>query len=109
VQDLVRPVDHPASARQVAAERACLEVLDGSCRTPLAVLAEPAEGSDGLRLRALVAETDGSAVYRGECAGPAAETAAAVALGRVVGRELRLLAGEAFFAALADGAGAERP
>jgi hydroxymethylbilane synthase len=109
VQDLVRPLDHPTSSRQVTAERACLEVLDGSCRTPIAVLAAPAEGAGALHLRALVAEPDGSEVYRSECSGPAAKTADAAALGRMVGRELRQLAGEAFFAALADSGATERP
>ncbi len=107
VQDLVRLVDHPASACRVTAERACLEVLDGSCRTPIAVLAEPEAGSGGLRLRALVAEPDGSEVYRSEAVGPGSEIADAEALGRTVGRELRQLAGEAFFAALADNFGAD--
>ncbi len=107
VQDLVRLVDHPASSCQITAERACLEVLDGSCRTPIAVLAEPEAGSGGLRLRALVAEPDGSEVYRSEGAGPGTGRADAEALGRAVGWELRQLAGEAFFAALADNLGAD--
>ena len=107
VYDLVRLVDHPASSRRVAAERACLEVLDGSCRTPIAALAEPVAG--GLRLRALVAQPDGSEVYRSECSGPGGGTDDATALGRVAGRELRQLAGEAFFAALSDDAGAAGP
>jgi hydroxymethylbilane synthase len=107
-RNLVRLVDDPASSRQITAERACLEVLDGSCRTPIAVLAEPVAGTQGLRLRALVAEPDGSALYRSEAAGPGSEMADAEALGRAVGRELRQLAGEAFFAALADRFGADR-
>jgi hydroxymethylbilane synthase len=106
-RDLVRLVDDPASSRQIIAERACLEVLDGSCRTPIAALAEPEPGSQGLRLRALVAEPDGSEVFRSEAVGPGSEMADAEALGRTVGRELRQLAGEAFFAALADNLGAD--
>ena len=109
VRNWVGLVNDPASARQVAAERACLEVLDGSCRTPIGVLAEPLPGSRGLRLRALVAEPDGSQVYRSEAAGPARETAEAEALGHGVGRELRRLAGDSFFAALADNFGPETP
>jgi len=107
VRDLVCLVDHPASSRRVAAERACLEVLDGSCRTPIAALAEPVEGAGGLRLRALVAQPDGSEIYRSDCSGPGAGMADAEALGRVAGRELRGLAGDAFFAALSDRVGAE--
>jgi len=108
-RDLVRLIDDPTSSLQVAAERACLEVLDGSCRTPIAVLAEPAPNSQGLRLRALVAEPDGSTVYRSEASGPACGLADAETLGHAVGRELRQLAGEGFFAALADNFGADTP
>ena len=60
-----------------------------------------------LRLRALVAEPDGSAVYRSEAVGPGPGIAGTETLGRAVGRELRQLAGEDFFAALADGFGAD--
>jgi hydroxymethylbilane synthase len=91
------------SALRVAAERACLEVLDGSCRTPIAVFAETVgaeTGEDGeeMRLRALVCLPDGSRVHRAERHGTIAD---AVALGRDAGAELRAAAGPAFFAALA--------
>jgi hydroxymethylbilane synthase len=97
-------LDDPASAICVAAERACLAVLDGSCRTPIAAFAElevPAEaGAGGLRLRALIAQPDGSRVFRAERRGPAGE---AEALGRDAGAELRAAAGPDFLAALAPG------
>jgi hydroxymethylbilane synthase len=109
VGDLVRPLDHAPSSRRLAAERACLEVLDGSCRTPIAALAEPAGGDGALRLRALVAKPDGSEVYRSDCTGPAADAAEAGTLGRLVGRELRQLAGDDFLAALAGGSEAAAP
>ncbi len=91
------------SALRVAAERACLEVLDGSCRTPIAALAETVgaeSGEDGeeIRLRALVCMPDGSEAHRAERRGTIAD---AVALGRDAGAELRAAAGPAFFAALA--------
>ncbi len=91
------------SALRVAAERACLEVLDGSCRTPIAAFAEIAgaetgEDSGEMRLRALVCLPDGSAAHRTERRGTIAD---AVALGRDAGAELRAAAGPAFFAALA--------
>lgn len=95
--DIMAALDHAPSAVCVAAERACLDVLDGSCRTPIAVLATIAEGK--LRLRALVAMPDGSQAHRAEQCGAETE---AVALGRAVGAELRAAAGPAFFAALAD-------
>jgi hydroxymethylbilane synthase len=51
-------LNHPATARRVAAERSFLAHLSGDCNVPLAALA-CAEG-DGLRLRGLVIEPDGS-------------------------------------------------
>lgn len=104
LRELVAAVDHAPSARRVRAERACLEVLDGSCRTPIGVLAEDtgadrAAGDGTLRLRALVAAPDGSRIWRAAREGAPAD---AEDLGREAGRELRAAAGEAFFAALAD-------
>ena len=88
-----------ASHRRIAAERACLEVLDGSCRTPIAVLAELDQAGEKLRLRALVALPDGSRAHRAELSGPAGD---GEALGQEAGRRLRAEAGAAFFAVLAD-------
>jgi len=98
-REVISAVDHEPSATCVTAERACLEVLDGSCRRPIAALAEIADGD--VRLRALVAMPDGSRAHRAERRGTQAEAAA---LGRAVGAELRAAAGAAFFAALADAA-----
>ena len=94
--DWLQPLDDPESSRRVAAERACLEVLDGSCRTPIAAYAE-IEAGGTLWLRALIAMPDGSEAHRAETRGPLAE---AEALGRAVGTRLREDAGPAFFAAL---------
>jgi len=92
-------IDDPAAQLCVAAERACLAVLDGSCRTPIGVLAELSEDTRRLHLRALVAAPDGSRRWATERSGPAED---ATALARDAGSELRAAAGEAFFAALAD-------
>ncbi len=97
---LVAAVNHGPSAQRVAAERACLEVLDGSCRTPIAALAELSDDGEAMRLRALVAYPDGSRVYHAERRGPARE---AEALGRAVGAALRDAAGPELFAALGGG------
>ncbi|MFO1059718.1 MAG: hydroxymethylbilane synthase [Dongiaceae bacterium] len=94
-RELLAPLDDPATATLVAAERACLAELDGSCRTPIAALAEPGPGGD-LRLRALIALPDGGAVRRDERRGPAA---AAAELGRAAGVALRAGADPAFFRA----------
>jgi hydroxymethylbilane synthase len=93
-------LDDRDSAVRVAAERACLAVLDGSCRTPIAAFAEFEAGGASLRLRALVALPDGSQAHRAERRGSPGEAAA---LGRDAGAELRAAAGPAFFDALAVG------
>src|SRR5262249_53426596 len=40
IASLLAPLADRATTEQVAAERACLAMLDGSCRTPIAALAE---------------------------------------------------------------------
>ena len=97
-RDWIGALNDPQSERRVAAERACLEVLDGSCRTPIAALADWNPDGRTLSLRALVAMPDGSQAYRTAREGDAAE---AERLGRAAGEELRAQAGPDFFAALA--------
>ncbi len=87
------PLNHPRTMERVTAERAMLEVLDGSCRTPIAALAEVDSGGT-MRLRGLIASPDGARVHETERQGPAAE---AGAMGRNAGRELLRLAGSGFF------------
>jgi hydroxymethylbilane synthase len=90
------PLNHQPTATEVAAERALLGGLDGSCRTPIAALARPA-GEGMLTLTARVVAPDGSARFDAMGSGPEQE---AEALGREAAAELRAQAGEAFFAAL---------
>jgi len=93
VLERLASLDDAATATRVTAERAMLEALDGSCRTPIAGLAEIA--SDGtLRLRGLVARGDGGAIHRGAREGTAA---AAREMGLDLGRELKARAGPGFF------------
>jgi hydroxymethylbilane synthase len=94
----IAALDDPDTDCRVTAERACLEVLDGSCRTPIAAHARLAETGDELSLEALVALPDGSEVHRVTRSGPR-ETA--VALGRAAGEALKAAAGEDFLARLA--------
>ena len=77
-----------AAETALAAERAFLAVLDGSCRTPIAGHARIAGGV--LHLRGLIAKPDGSASHDTERRGPVAD---AEALGRDAGHELRRRAG----------------
>ena len=74
VAELVRPLDDPTSAAAVAAERAFLAAVGGDCQTPLAAHATLAGAR--LRLRALVAEIDGSAILTDAAEGDAADAAA---------------------------------
>jgi hydroxymethylbilane synthase len=92
--DLLRfldPLNDPASAACVAAERAMLAALDGSCRTPIAGLA--AIEGERLTLDALLLAPDGSAERRGRAEGAVAD---AVAVGNDVGERLRHEAGPEF-------------
>ena len=89
-QDCVAPILHEPTSRAVAAERAFLAALDGSCRTSIACLAEIGDGL--LSLRGTVLRPDGSEAFDVQRSGPAAD---AVAIGEGAGRELlaRLPAG----------------
>ena len=85
-------LDDRATRITVTAERAMLELLDGSCRTPIGGLAT----LDGARLTldGLVALPDGRALHRHRGHGSADNPAA---LGRAVGEVLRAAAGPDFF------------
>ena len=85
-------LDHAPTRAAVMCERAMLDVLDGSCRTPIAGLAE-IEG-DTLHLRGLIAKIDGSRIIKGERTGSVAD---GEALGRDLGAELKEQAGPGFF------------
>ena len=91
LRELLAPLHDAASAACVAAERAMLAALDGSCRTPIAGLAT-IEG-DRLSLEALLLALDGSAERRGRSEGAVSD---AVALGRELGERLRQGAGTEF-------------
>ena len=94
---LLARIDDAQSHVCVAAERAMLAVLDGSCRTPIAGLAE-IDPAGRLRLRGLVARPDGSAVLTGERQGDiTGGIADARRLGAELGLELRRRAGPGFF------------
>lgn len=92
---IVAPLNDPDTALCVAAERAYLGQLEGSCRTPIAGFAE-LEG-DKLRLRAQILSTDGRNAHTATLATDA-DTTAAVALGEKVAGTLLQSAGPGFFA-----------
>lgn len=95
VLEWLAPLHCLPTAERVAAERALLEVLDGSCRTPIAALATLGEGGR-ISLDGLVARPDGSEIHRLRREGPAADAAA---LGAETGAELKARIGPDFLIA----------
>ena len=86
-------INSPDDAIALAAERAFLTVLDGSCRTPIAGHAKVAAGR--VSFRGLIAKPDGSEVFETAREGAVAQ---ASVLGADAGRELKERAGAGFFA-----------
>jgi hydroxymethylbilane synthase len=88
---LLDPLHDPDTSACVGAERAMLAALDGSCRTPIAGLAEC--NGKRLTLEGLLLKPDGSDEIR---ARSAADIGEAAALGSALGSELRSRAGPGF-------------
>jgi hydroxymethylbilane synthase len=91
VRGLVEALHDPLSDASVRAERAMLAALDGSCRTPIAGLAEIA--GNRLTLEGLLLRPDGTSEIRGLRVGAIGD---AEALGTELGGELRKRAGPGF-------------
>lgn len=89
---LLKPLDHAQTRTAVMCERAMLDALDGSCRTPIAGLAE-VSGNE-IYLRGLVARIDGSEILRGEQSGIIQD---GEDIGRQLGEDLKSRAGPDFF------------
>lgn len=94
-RDLLQALNDDRTATAVACERAFLGELDGSCRTPIAGLAEIADGH--LRFRGLVLNPEGTEWHEIEKSGAPED---AVGIGASSGRELLALAGPNFLATL---------
>ncbi len=92
---LLQALNDDSTATAVACERAFLGELDGSCRTPIAGLAEIADGF--LRFRGLVLTPEGTEWHEVEKRGSLED---AVSIGASSGRELLALAGPNFLASL---------
>ena len=93
VRMLLAAIDDEPTHLCVAAERAMLERLDGSCRTPIAGLAAIGAADGTLSLSGLIARPDGSAVVAGTRSGASAE---GPELGRDLAAELLAEAGPGF-------------
>jgi hydroxymethylbilane synthase len=89
---LLGALHHVPTGQRLAAERAFLAALDGSCETPIAGLATLA--GDTLTLRGEILRTDGSEALSDEISGPIAEGAR---LGTVLAERLLARAGDGFF------------
>ena len=90
------PLNHEATVICVAAERSFLAKLEGSCRTPIAGLAELSGGS--LAFRGQILTPDGMECHETARAGLRGDAAA---IGHDAGAELLKRAGPEFFKALA--------
>jgi hydroxymethylbilane synthase len=96
VAAMLEAVHHAPTGVALAAERAFLAALDGSCRTPIAAYAL-AEG-DRVALHGLILTPDGAEAHEVRGEGAAAEAAA---VGRRAGEQVRAQAGTRFFEAWA--------
>jgi hydroxymethylbilane synthase len=92
VAGMLAAVHDQETGERLAAERAFLARLDGSCETPIAGLAV-IEGGE-LWLRGEILRPDGSASITGERRGP---VAAGAGIGRALAEELLDRAGPGFF------------
>jgi hydroxymethylbilane synthase len=97
IAGLLRPLNHPPTEYCVNAERAFLAALDGSCRTPLAALAEMLPAGR-LRIRGQIIKPDGSQLFEAAREGMLADAAR---MGFDAGTELRMRGGDDFFIASA--------
>ena len=88
---LLRPLNDVVTETAVTCERAFLAQLDGSCRTPIAGLAEV--DGEAIRFRGLILSPDGAEWHEVEMCGPAADSDA---IGRQAADEVRGRAGPDF-------------
>ncbi|KAJ6919012.1 porphobilinogen deaminase [Populus alba x Populus x berolinensis] len=88
-------LNHEETRLAVACERAFLETLDGSCRTPIAGYARRDENGDCI-FKGLVASPDGTRVLKTSRKGPYAFDDM-IAMGKDAGKELLSQAGPGFF------------
>ena len=92
ISTLLAGINHPPTAAALAAERAFLAALDGSCRTPIAGHAV-ITGST-VRLHGMILRPDGSEAHEAVREGHVRDAAV---LGDAAGRELRAKGGADFF------------
>ncbi len=96
---LLLPLEHSETRCCVNAERGMNTRLNGGCQVPIACLAQLQSDGEGLQIRGLVGEADGSRLLRTEVSGPSSE---AVALGEAAAEELLAQGADEILSALAD-------
>ncbi len=67
---LLQPLEHSETRCCVNAERGMNTRLNGGCQVPIACLAQLQSVGEGLQIRGLVGEADGSRLLRTEVSGP---------------------------------------
>ncbi|KAK2635722.1 hypothetical protein Ddye_030514 [Dipteronia dyeriana] len=95
MEDYLASLNHDETRLAVTCERAFLETLDGSCRTPIAGYASKDENGDCV-FKGLVASPDGTRVLETSRKGPYA-LQDMILMGKDAGQELLSLAGPGFF------------
>lgn len=90
MKNLLSPLHCFTTELRVAAERAFLAVMDGSCKTPIAALMTEPDPQGRARLDVLVARPDGSDVRKASYVMEVRHVADAIRLGRQVGEELKM-------------------
>ncbi|KAJ6678123.1 PORPHOBILINOGEN DEAMINASE [Salix viminalis] len=93
--DYLASLNHEETRLAVVCERAFLETLDGSCRTPIAGYARKDENGDCI-FKGLVASPDGTRVLETSRKGPYAFDDM-IAMGKDAGQELLSRSGPGFF------------
>lgn len=87
VSALFDAISCPVTTQAALAERAVLQVLDGSCHTPVGAYAVLADGR--MVLRCAVAKPDGSFYIEDRIEGPVATDADAITMGQVLGHRIK--------------------
>ncbi len=98
------PLEDRTTRIQIEAERGFLRKLQGGCQVPIAGHAEVK--GDGVRLRGLVANLDGTVIIRGERSGPADQAAQ---VGEELANELLARGAGEILSAIEKGPGLSAP
>ena len=97
VKEILSAVHCPVTELRVTAERAFLEVMDGSCKTPLAALLGAPDPRQRARFDALVARPDGTDVRKASYLTRVSNLYESRQLGESAGKELKAKLPEGYF------------